>query len=86
MCLLWFAGHVVRVRRLLTDNTLVYRPGTTGKAERFNRTLLTECAYALTGSSNSERAQGLDRFMDHYNTERGHSALVGRPPISQLTA
>ncbi|MHA7662311.1 IS481 family transposase [Mycolicibacterium sp. HS_4_1] len=107
--LLWFAGHGVRTRRLLTDNALVYRrgtnwgwvcsawqlkrrfikpgcPWTNGKAERFNRTLLTEWAYARPWTSNSQRTHGLDRFLDHYNTQRGHSALSGKPPISRLAA
>jgi len=107
--LAWFAGHGVVVRRLLTDNTLVYRhgtdwgwvctawqlkrrftkpgcPWTNGKAERFNRTLLTEWAYAHPWTSNSLRRRGLDRFLHHYNTRRGHSALGGHPPISRLTA
>lgn len=107
--MLWFAGHGIRIRRLLTDNALVYRrgtnwgwvcsawqlkrrfikpgcPWTNGKAERFNRTLLTEWAYARPWTSNNRRTQGLDRFLAHYNTERGHSALGGRPPISRLAA
>lgn len=105
----WFAAYGVRVRRLLTDNALVYRrgtnwgwvcsawqlkrrfikpgcPWTNGKAERFNRTLLTEWAYARAWSSNSLRTRGLDRFLRHYNTRRGHSALGGKPPISRLAA
>ena len=107
--LAWFAEHGVRVRRLLTDNALVYRhgtnwgwvcsawqlkrrfirpgcPWTNGKAERFNRTLLTEWAYARAWRSNSLRTQGLDRFLRRYNTQRGHSALGGKPPISRLAA
>lgn len=107
--LAWFAGHGVVVRRLLTDNALVYRhgtdwgwvctawqlkrrftkpgcPWTNGKAERFNRTLLTEWAYAHPWTSNNLRRRGLDRFLHHYNTRRGHSALGGHPPISRLTA
>jgi len=107
--LAWFAAHGIRVRRVLTDNALVYRrgtdwgwvcsawqlkrrftkpgcPWTTGKAERFNRTLLTEWAYARAWTSNSLRRRGLDRFHAHYNTRRGHSALGGRPPISRLAA
>ncbi|MDT0400040.1 integrase core domain-containing protein [Streptomyces edwardsiae] len=36
-------------------------------------------------SSNSPRTRALDRFLDHYNTRRGHSALEGRPP-SRLAA
>ena len=61
-------------------------PWTNGKAERFNRTLLTEWAYARAWTSNSLRARGLDRFLHHYNTRRGHSALGGHPPISRLAA
>ena len=84
--LAWFAAHGVRVRRVLTDNALVYRhgtdwgwvcsawqlkrrftkpgcPWTNGKAERFNRTLLTEWAYARPWTSNHLRRRGLDRFL-----------------------
>ena len=105
----WFAAHGVRIRRILTDNAMVYRhgtnwawvcsawqlkrrftkpgcPWTNGKAERFNRTLLTEWAYARPWTSNHLRRRGLDRFLLRYNTRRGHSALGGRPPISRLAA
>jgi transposase InsO family protein len=61
-------------------------PWTNGKAERFNRTLLNEWAYARPWTSNTLRRRGLDRFLIHYNTRRGHSALGGRPPISRLAA
>ena len=107
--LAWFAAHGITVRRVLTDNAMVYRhggdwgwvcsawqlkrrftkpgcPWTNGKAERFNRTLLTEWAYARPWTSNTLRRRGLDRFLHHYNTRRGHSALGGHPPISRLAA
>ncbi|AQT79964.1 IS481 family transposase [Mycolicibacterium litorale] len=61
-------------------------PWTNGKAERFNRTLLNEWAYAQAWTSNSLRARGLDQFLRRYNTQRGHSALGGKPPISRLAA
>jgi transposase InsO family protein len=61
-------------------------PWTNGKAERFNRTLLTEWAYAKAWTSNHHRTRALDNFLNHYNTRRGHSALGGRPPASRLTA
>ncbi|MGH9093762.1 MAG: IS481 family transposase, partial [Acidimicrobiales bacterium] len=61
-------------------------PWTNGKAERFNRTLLHEWAYARAWTSNPARRRGLDRFLLHYNTQRGHSALGGHPPISRLAA
>ena len=61
-------------------------PWTNGKAERFNRTLLTEWAYARPWISTLERNTAFDLFLERYNTRRGHSALGGRPPISRLAA
>ena len=60
-------------------------PWTNGKAERPNRTLLTEFAYARPWTSNADRLAALDEWTRHYNTERAHSALGGRPPASRLT-
>lgn len=54
------------------------------QAERFNRTLLNEWAYVQAWTCSWLRHQGLDRFLDHHNTRRGHSALGGRPPTSRL--
>jgi transposase InsO family protein len=62
------------------------RPWTNGKAERFNRTLQTEWAYATAWTSNDERTAALDSWLTHYNTARSHSALAGRPPVSRLAA
>jgi transposase InsO family protein len=59
-------------------------PWTNGKAERLNRTLLTEFAYARPWTSNHNRRAALDSWVEHYNTRRAHSALGGRPPISRL--
>jgi transposase InsO family protein len=61
-------------------------PWTNGKAERLNRTLLTEFAYARPWLSNHDRLAALDSWVDHYNTRRAHSALGGRPPATRLTA
>lgn len=62
------------------------RPWTNGKAERFNRTLQTEWAYATAWMTNDERTAALDSWLEHYNTARSHSALGGRPPVSRLAA
>ncbi|MEX5718990.1 IS481 family transposase [Geodermatophilus maliterrae] len=62
------------------------RPWTNGKAERFNRTLQTEWAYATAWSCNDKRTAALDGWLTHYNTARSHSALGGHPPISRLAA
>jgi transposase InsO family protein len=59
-------------------------PWTNGKAERFNRTLLTEWAYSRSWTYNHQRTRALDNYLRRYNTRRGHSALGGRPPVSRL--
>jgi transposase InsO family protein len=60
-------------------------PWQNGKVERLNRTLLTEWAYRQVFTSNDERAAALAPWLQHYNTERRHTALGGLPPISRLT-
>jgi transposase InsO family protein len=59
-------------------------PWQNGKAERLNRTLATEWAYRQPYTSNTERTAALAPWLEHYNTQRRHSALGGRPPISRL--
>jgi len=59
-------------------------PWQNGKVERFNRTLQTEWAYRQPFTSNNERSAALDPWLEHYNTERRHSALGGQPPINRL--
>lgn len=66
--------------------TKVGCPWTNGKAERFNRTLLTEFAYAQPWLSNTDRLAALDTWVHDYNTRRAHSALGGKPPITRLSA
>jgi transposase InsO family protein len=61
-------------------------PWTNGKAERLNRTLQTEWAYSQAWTSNAERAAALAPWLAHYNTERAHTSLGGRTPISRLAA
>jgi transposase InsO family protein len=62
-----------------------YRPQTNGKAERFNRTLLDEWAYARPYRSETERRAAFDTWLHNYNHHRGHTALGGRPPASRVT-
>jgi transposase InsO family protein len=59
-------------------------PWQNGKVERLNRTLTTEWAYRRAFTSNDQRAAALAPWIEHYNTQRRHSALGGRPPISRL--
>jgi transposase-like protein len=107
--LVFFRGHGIRVRRILTDNAMVYRhggcwtavcsawelkrrfikpgcPWTNGKVERFHRTLLVEWAYQRPYRSNAQRLTALNGYLHRYNTQRGHTAHRGHPPISALAA
>lgn len=59
-------------------------PWQNGKVERLNRTLATEWAYRQVFTTNDQRAAALAPWLQHYNTERHHSALGGKPPISRL--
>ena len=60
-------------------------PWQNGKAERFNRTLATEWAYRQPFTTNTDRTAALAPWLEHYNTERCHSALGGKPPTSRLS-
>jgi len=59
-------------------------PWQNGKVERFNRTLAIEWAYRQVFTTNDERSCALAPWLNYYNTERRHTALGGRPPISRL--
>ncbi|MCS0498040.1 IS481 family transposase [Protaetiibacter mangrovi] len=59
-------------------------PWQNGKVERFNRTLAQEWAYRQPFTSNSERAAALAPFLEHYNTDRIHTAH-GQTPASRVS-
>jgi len=64
--------------------TRPYRPATNGKAERFNRTLADEWAYARLWTSDASRARALDPWLHRYNNHRHHTA-IGGPPATRVT-
>lgn len=61
-----------------------YRPQTNGKAERFNRTMANEWAYARPYLSNQERLDALPAWIEHYNRTRPHTGVGNQPPIQAL--
>ncbi len=64
--------------------TRPYTPRTNGKAERFIQTSLREWVYARPYTSSQQRSGALTPWLDHYNTQRPHTALSRRPPLTRL--
>lgn len=58
-------------------------PWQNGKAERFNRTLQEGWAYRQPFSSNQDRTNALEPWLNFYNNHRPHGSLGGKPPISR---
>ena len=59
-------------------------PWTNGKAERFNRTLAVEWAYAAVYDSSMQRVAALPAWLHGYNHHRPHTALGGHPPAHRV--
>jgi transposase InsO family protein len=78
-------ARVARRLRIRHSRTRPYRPQTNGKAERWIRTVLSECLYLEVFGSSAERATALARFVDYYNDERPHLGIDGRTPRQRLS-
>jgi transposase InsO family protein len=66
--------------------TQPYSPTTTGKIERFHRTLRVEFDTRRAFASLTAAQQALDEWVTYYNTERPHQALADAPPVSRFHA
>jgi hypothetical protein len=71
------------IRHLLTAPR---SPTTTGKVERWHKTIRTEflAEHDRRHATIEELQAALDAWVDHYNTERPHQALGMRPPIDRF--
>jgi transposase InsO family protein len=72
-------GEGVKHRR-----TRPYRPQTNGKVERFNRTLVSEWAYAMTYLSDAARAATYEDWLHTYNHHRPHTGIGGLVPADRV--
>jgi transposase InsO family protein len=64
--------------------TRPYSPTTTGKIERFHRTLRLECLARTEFVSIEQAQESIDRFVEHYNTVRPHQALEMATPATRF--
>jgi transposase InsO family protein len=69
------------VRHLLTAP---YSPTTTGKVERFHKTLRSECLRGRVFASIDQAQAAIDAWVVVYNTERPHQGIGMRPPIDRF--
>lgn len=69
------------IRHLLTG---VRSPTTTGKIERFHRTLRTEHLEGRTFATAAVAQRELNAFVEAYNTERPHQAIRMRAPAERF--
>jgi transposase InsO family protein len=83
--------HEVLFDRICRENgirhllTAVRSPTTTGKVERFHRTLLDELLSTRTFASVAEVQRALDHYVATYNTLRPHQALGMAVPIERFS-
>ena len=86
----WAYTHNRSLARLLAQHgirhlrTRPHTPRTNGKVERFHQTMSREWAYGVTYHDHHARDHALPYWLDHYNRQRPHSSLDGRPPISRV--
>jgi len=76
--------RVCRAARVSHRRTRPYHPQTNGKAERWIRTVLSECLYLHVFQNSQERQLGLVSFVRWYNQHRPHRSLAGLPPAQRL--
>jgi hypothetical protein len=55
------------------------------EVERYNRTIQIEWAYRQVFTDNADRAAALAPWLEHYNTQRRHTAHGGLTPISRVS-
>lgn len=63
--------------------TRPYRPQSNGKVERFHQTLKQEWSHTRPYANETQRIAALDSWLEHYNTQRPHTA-IGAAPITRV--
>jgi hypothetical protein len=71
-------------QELLTDNGGTRSPTTTGKVERFHKTVRTELLDGLRVESLAQAQQVIDAWVEDYNTRRPHQALAMATPAQRF--
>ena len=78
-------ARTLRELHIKHARTRPYRPRTNGKAERWIRTVLSECLYLEVFGHGRQRRLALDRFIEYHNGVRPHLGIGGRTPRQRLS-
>jgi integrase-like protein len=76
--------------RICRENGIRHRltaprsPTTTGKVERFHKTLKAECLAGRVFATIEEAQDAIDSWVEHYNTARPHQGIGGVPPVERF--
>ncbi|WP_436886164.1 integrase core domain-containing protein [Nocardiopsis dassonvillei] len=70
-------------RGIAHKRTRPYRPRTSGRVERFNRTPVEERAHARPHRSEAQEREAFTGWSHHYDHHRLHTA-IGGPPASRV--
>ncbi len=86
----WTYTHNRALAALLAARGIQHRtipprtPKRNGKIERVQQTIAREWAYGQRYRSSTARAAALPAWLDHYNSNRPHSSIGNRPPVTRL--
>jgi len=86
----WTYTHNRALAELLAQNEITHRtipprtPKRNGKVERYQQTLKREWGLGQRYRSSDARAAALPHWLIHYNTNRNHSGIGDRPPITRV--
>jgi transposase InsO family protein len=76
--------------RICQHNSIKHRltkphsPTTTGKVERFHKTLKREFLDGKVFAGLAEAQEAIDTWVEHYNTQRDHQSIGNRPPAERF--
>jgi transposase InsO family protein len=74
----------IRISGMTHVRTSPYYPQSNGKLERWHQSVKSECIRPLTPLTLEDGRRLLQRYVDHYNGVRLHSALGYVPPQDRL--
>ena len=76
--------HVFRISGMTHVRTSPYYPQSNGKLERWHKTLKGECVRPGSPLSLQEARELVEKYIQHYNEKRLHSAIGYVTPMDKL--